>query len=99
MALTARSQGRSSAEKAATAGKQTGMTNTRHLTPGGSEWVEATLRHMSLDEKIGQRLFATYHGSFTSTRPPPYPAMLHSSNHPHAPRFPNLTLSHPLRLL
>jgi len=30
------------------------------LSPAANAWVENTLRKMSVDEKIGQLLFATY---------------------------------------
>src|SRR6202795_3944680 len=29
------------------------------------KWVETTLKQMSVEEKVGQLLFTTYHGSFT----------------------------------
>jgi beta-glucosidase-like glycosyl hydrolase/CubicO group peptidase (beta-lactamase class C family) len=99
MALTARSQSRSSAEKAAAAEKQTGATNPRHLTPQASEWVESTLRKMSVDEKIGQVLFATYHGSFTSTDAAAYAQMLHCVNDLHVGGFINITQGSPLGIV
>ena len=39
----------------------------RALSAANKQWVEATLRKMTDDEKIGQLLFTTYHGSFTAT--------------------------------
>jgi beta-glucosidase-like glycosyl hydrolase/CubicO group peptidase (beta-lactamase class C family) len=98
MALTARSQSRSSTGKAATAEKQ-GTTNARHLTPQTSEWVESTLRKMSVDEKIGQVLFATYHGSFTSTDAAAYAQMLHCVNDLHVGGFINITQGSPLGIV
>ena len=99
MALTARSQSRSSAGKAAAAEKQTGTTNARHPTPRASEWVESTLRKMSDDEKIGQVLFATYHGSFTSTDAAAYAQMLHCVNDLHVGGFINITQGSPLGIV
>ena len=32
-----------------------------------AKWAEATLQKMSVDEKIGQLLFTTYHGELTPT--------------------------------
>jgi len=80
MAITAQSQNRLSARKTAAAEKGAAATKARHLTPRAAEWVEATLRKMSVDEKVGQVLFATYHGSFTSTDAAAYAAMLHCVN-------------------
>src|SRR2546429_9222790 len=39
----------------------------KKLSPTAYAWVETTLRKMSVEEKIGQLLFTTYHGSFTAT--------------------------------
>ena len=71
MAHTARTQNRPPAAKAAVAEKKSPAPSKarQRLSPAASQWVEATLRKMSVDEKIGQILFATYHGSFTSTIP------------------------------
>jgi beta-glucosidase-like glycosyl hydrolase/CubicO group peptidase (beta-lactamase class C family) len=96
MAITAQSQNRSSAEKAASTDKKP---ETRHLTLRASEWVEATLRKMSVDEKIGQVLFATYHGSFTSTDAAAYAAMLHCVSDLHVGGFINITQGSPLGIV
>jgi beta-glucosidase-like glycosyl hydrolase/CubicO group peptidase (beta-lactamase class C family) len=99
MALTAQSQNRPSVEKAAAAGKEAGAIKGRHLTPQAAEWVEATLRKMSVDEKIGQVVFATYHGSFTSTDAAAYAAMLHCVNDLHVGGFINITQGSPLGIV
>jgi len=96
MAPTAQSQNRSSAEKVPAAQKRT---EARRLTPRASEWVEATLRKMSVDEKLGQVLFATYHGSFTSTDAAAYAAMLHCVNDLHVGGFINITQGSPLGIV
>jgi len=42
------------------------------------------LRRMTVDEKVGQLLFTTYHGTFTSTDSAAYQQMLHDVNDLHA---------------
>ena len=69
------------------------------MSPAASQWVEATLRKMSVDEKIGQLLFATYHGSFTSTDAAAYAAMLHSIDVLHVGGFINVTQGSPLGIV
>jgi hypothetical protein len=64
MAYTARSQSNSSPAKKSVAPKP--ATRARTLSSANKQWVEATLRKMTADEKVGQLLFTTYHGSFTS---------------------------------
>src|SRR5260370_4411077 len=68
MAHTARTQIRSSAAKLTAAEKKTAAPSkvASRLPPAALKWVDATIRKMTLDEKIGQLLFATYHGSFTA---------------------------------
>jgi beta-N-acetylhexosaminidase len=101
MAHTARTQNRSSAAKAGVADKKSPAPTKagRRLSPAASQWVEATLRKMSVDEKIGQILFATYHGSFTSTDSAPYAQMLHSVNDLHVGGFINITQGSPLGIV
>src|SRR6266850_110548 len=98
MAYSARSQNRGtsakkSAAKASTAASQNAA---KKLSPAASAWVESTLRKMSVDEKIGQLLFATYHGSFTPTDSPAYQQMLHDVNDIHAGGFILVTRITPL---
>jgi beta-N-acetylhexosaminidase len=76
-------------------------TVTRHsalqkLTPAAQQWVNATLAKMSTDEKIGQLLFTTYHGTFISTDSPAYQQILHSVNDLHAGGFIIVTHISPL---
>jgi beta-glucosidase-like glycosyl hydrolase/CubicO group peptidase (beta-lactamase class C family) len=66
------------------------------LTPVAQQWVDATLRKMSADEKVGQLLFATYHGTFSSTDSPAYQQMLHCVNDLHAGGFIIITRISPL---
>ena len=100
MAHTARTQSRSSAAKPAAAEKKSAPAKpVRRLSPAASQWVEATLRKMSVDEKIGQLLFATYHGSFTSTDAAAYAQMLHCVNDLHVGGFINITQGSPLGIV
>src|SRR5215475_3973570 len=49
----------------------------RHSSVIAAKWVETTLRKMSVDEKIGQLLFTTYHGSLTPTDAAAYATIMH----------------------
>src|SRR5258707_11175425 len=101
MAHTARTQTRTPAAKSAAAEKKTTAPNTaaHRLSPAASQWVEATLGKMTLHEKIGQVLFATYHGSFTSTDAAAYAQMLHCVNDLHVGGFINITQGSPLGIV
>jgi beta-N-acetylhexosaminidase len=67
--------------------------------PLGAAWVEATLRKMSVDEKIGQVLFTTYHGSFTASDAAAYAQMMHDVNDLHVGGFINITHGSPLGIV
>jgi beta-N-acetylhexosaminidase len=96
MAHNARTQSRPpAAEKNSTVPSATAP----RLSPAASQWVEATLGKMTLDEKIGQVLFATYHGSFTSTDAAAYAQMLHCVNDLHVGGFINITQGSPLGIV
>jgi beta-N-acetylhexosaminidase len=101
MAHTARTQSRSSAAKPAATEKKSPARSkeAQRVTPGASQWVESTLRKMSVDEKIGQLLFATYHGSFTSTDAAAYAQMMHCVNDLHVGGFINITQGSPLGIV
>jgi hypothetical protein len=53
------------------------------LTAEQSNWVDSSLRSMSLEEKVGQLLFTTYHGSFASTDSEAFAQMMHDINDLH----------------
>ena len=72
---------------------------TRHVSPEASKWVETTLRKMSVDEKIGQLLFTTYHGSLTPTDAAAYAQMMHDVNDLHCGGFINITQGSPLGIV
>jgi beta-N-acetylhexosaminidase len=64
-----------------------------------NQWVETTLRKMSVEEKIGQLLFTTYHGSFTPADAPAYEQMMHDVKQLHVGGFINVTESSPLGIV
>src|SRR5467141_1460442 len=101
MAYNARSQNRSiSAEKpAATEDVVSAKSRPKKLPPAANAWVEATLRKMSVDEKIGQLLFATYHGSLTATDTAAYQQMMHDVTDLHVGGFINITHGSPLGIV
>jgi beta-N-acetylhexosaminidase len=105
MAHNTRSQSRSASEKSSkktiVAGEKTATAKSaaRRLSPAASQWVEATLRKMTTDEKIGQLLFTTYHGSFTATDAPAYQQMMHDIKDLHVGGFINVTQGSPLGIV
>src|SRR5438874_2357911 len=97
MATKTRSQSRAAAAKQpkpAPRSKSNGPL--RPLSPAARQWVETTLRGMTVDEKIGQLLFTTYHGTYTSTDSPEYAQMLHDVRDLHAGGFILITRMTPL---
>src|SRR6266849_3182872 len=101
MAYNARSQNRStSAEKpAATEDAVSAKGRAKKLSPAANAWVETTLRKMSVDEKIGQLLFATYHGSWTATDTAAYQQIMHDVTDLHVGGFINITHGSPLGIV
>src|SRR5882724_7375051 len=101
MAHSARSQNRgtpakkSAAKESAAASKSTA----RKLSPAANAWVESTLRKMTVDEKIGQLLFTTYHGSFTATDAAAYEQIMHDVKDLHVGGFINVTRISPLGIV
>ena len=73
--------------------------NFANLTPEQNKWVESSLRQMTLEEKVGQLLFATYHGSFTATDSDAYAQMMHDINDLHAGGFITITHVSPLGIV
>src|SRR5258707_10230430 len=98
---TARTQSRSYAAKPGAAKKKSSEPGnpSKRPSPAPWKWVEATLRKMTVDEKIGQVLFATYHGNFTSTDAAAYAQMLHCVNDLHVGGFINITQGSPLGIV
>jgi beta-N-acetylhexosaminidase len=71
----------------------------QQLSPEASKWVESTLQKMSVDEKIGQLLFTTYHGSLTPTDSAAYAQMMHDVTELHCGGFINITQGSPLGIV
>ncbi len=97
MAYTARTQTLSPTAKKSAVPKP--ASRTRPASSANQQWVEATLRKMTEDEKIGQLLFATYHGSFTSTDADAYRKMMHNVEDLHVGGFINVTQMSPLGIV
>src|SRR5205814_10692776 len=86
-----------SAEKStAGKGKVPPKSAMKKLSPAANAWVETTLRKMTVDEKIGQLLFTTYHGSLTATDTAAYQQIMHDVNDLHVGGFINITHGSPL---
>jgi beta-N-acetylhexosaminidase len=69
------------------------------LTPEQNKWVESTLRQMGLEEKVGQLLFTTYHGSFTATDSETYAQLMHDISDLHVGGFITITHGSPLGII
>src|SRR3989440_3351150 len=100
MAHNARSQNSTSAKKsAAKEGAAPAKSATKQLSPAANAWAETTLRKMTVDEKIGQLLFTTYHGSLTATDTAAYQQIIHDVNDLHVGGFINITHGSPLGIV
>src|SRR6266403_763747 len=101
MAYNARSQSRSTSAKKTLAkeGAISAKSRATKLSPAANAWVENTLRKMSVDEKIGQLLFATYHGSLTATDTAAYRQITHDVTDLHVGGFINITQGSPLGIV
>jgi beta-glucosidase-like glycosyl hydrolase/CubicO group peptidase (beta-lactamase class C family) len=104
MAHTTRSQNKTSAtpsspsaKSAVAAKKNTAAAKPVQKLPAAvAQWVESTLQKMTLDEKVGQVIFTTYHGSFTATDAAAYAEMMRDVETLHVGGFINITQSSPL---
>src|SRR5712692_3414538 len=101
MAYNARSQNRNPSAKrnAAPESEASAKNSAKKLSPAANAWVEAALRKMSVDEKIGQLLFTTYHGSFTAKDAPGYQQILHDVQDLHVGGFIVITHGSPLGIV
>ena len=97
MAYTAQSQSDLSPAKTSEAGKT--APSRKPLSPAAQRWVEHTMDGMSVDEKIGQLLFTTYHGSFTATDSAAYRQIVHDVEDLHVGGFINITQGSPLGIV
>src|SRR5690348_5359233 len=98
MAQKARSQDNTPNEKKPDAPKTSAgpKSAAKNLSSAASAWVESTLRKMTVDEKIGQLLFTTYHGSLTATDSDAYKQLLHDVQDLHVGGFIVITHGSPL---
>src|SRR5437588_435900 len=97
MAYNARSQSSTSTEKSAARKRAIPPKSaTKNLLPAANAWVETTLRKMTVDEKIGQLLLTTYHGSLTATDTAAYQQVMHDVTDLHVGGFINITHGSPL---
>ena len=101
MAYKARSQNSNPTAKkdAAKVSGTTAKRGLKKLSPAATAWVESTLRKMTVDEKIGQLLFTTYHGSFTATDAPAYAQIMHDVEDLHVGGFIIITHGSPLGIV
>src|SRR6266851_2607364 len=101
MAHHARSQNRSTSSKKNVADESATPVRraVKKLSTAANDWVDSTLRKMSVEEKIGQLLFTTYHGSFTAKDSPAYQQILHDVNDLHVGGFIVITHGSPLGIV
>src|SRR5271165_7024998 len=101
MTAKARSHSRpkKSSTSVATAAEAQSTSPLTPLTPAQNSWVEDSLHRMSLEEKVGQLLFTTYHGSFTPTDSETYAQMMHYINDLHVGGFITITHGSPLGII
>src|SRR6059058_2848011 len=101
MAQKARSQSNTPNEKTPAAPKTSAGSKSaaKSMSPAASAWVESTLRKMTVDEKIGQLLFTTYHGSLTATDSDTYKQLLHDVQDLHVGGFIVITHGSPLGIV
>src|SRR6266478_2626993 len=101
MAHNARSQSRSTLTRKPIAKEDVvpAKSGMRKLSPAANAWVETTLRKLTVDEKIGQLIFTTYHGSFTATDTAAYRQILHDVTDLHVGGFINITQGSPLGIV
>ena len=86
--------------KAASAKKAAAQAANSATKPAQPEdWAESALREMSLEEKVGQLLFTTYHGSFTARDSAAYAQMLHDIDELHVGGFITITHGSPLGIV
>jgi beta-N-acetylhexosaminidase len=69
------------------------------LSPEQQRWVETTLAQMTLEEKVGQLLFTTYHGSFTASDSNTYAELMRDVNELHVGGFITITHGSPLGIV
>jgi beta-N-acetylhexosaminidase len=101
MAHNARSQSRSATPQktAPGGGSSPAKSGAKKLSAAEKAWVESTIGKMTVDEKIGQLLFTTYHGSLTATDTSAYGQIMHDVTDLHVGGFINITHGSPLGIV
>jgi len=103
MTAKARSKNRLKSSRRSSVAQNASKVNaTSPLTPLTREqlkWVDSSLRGMSLEEKVGQLLFTTYHGSFTASDSEAFAQMMHDVNDLHVGGFITITHGSPLGIV
>ena len=99
MAYNARSQNRNATTKKSAGGSSPAKSGAKKLSADEKAWVESTLGQMTLDEKIGQLLFTTYHGSLTARDTAAYGQIMHDVTDLHVGGFINITHGSPLGIV
>jgi len=94
MATKSRSHSRGAAPRPKSSAPEAGPL--RPLSAAERQWVDRTLKGMSVDEKVGQLLFTTFHGTFTSTESDEYHTLLHQVTELHVGGFIVVTKITPL---
>jgi len=100
--MTPKARSHSRSRKPAKTAKQQSPSQTPSTTATSqtdAQWVESTLKGMTVEEKVGQLLFTTYHGSFASTDSSAYAQMMHDVEQLHVGGFINVTQGSPLGYL
>jgi beta-N-acetylhexosaminidase len=69
------------------------------LSAEQEKWVDSALRQMTVEEKVGQLLFTTYHGSFTASDSDAFAQMMHDINNLHVGGFITITHGSPLGIV
>jgi beta-N-acetylhexosaminidase len=99
--MTAKARSRTSSKKSPSVAAAD-IQSTSPLTPLTAEqnkWLESSLKQMSVEEKVGQLLFTTYHGSFTATDSDTYAQMMHDIIDLHVGGFITITHGSPLGIV
>jgi beta-N-acetylhexosaminidase len=102
MTAKARSHNRPSKISKTTASQTSADQHSSFLTGLSTEqqkWVDSTLRQMTVEEKVGQLLFTTYHGSFTASDSDAFAQMMHDIKDLHVGGFITITHGSPLGIV
>lgn len=93
------SRSRKPAKTAASKSAKKQIPSPASAAPQDDAWVESTLKQMTVEEKVGQLLFTTVHGSFTSSDAAAYAQIMSDVEQLHVGGFINVTQSSPLGYL